>query len=95
MKKRTQKPTPLRLYISGPMAGKENNNRESFATVAGRLRAAGHRVFNPAGSLLFESPSWNGWDRDEEWHRRNLAEEGVRTGAGMCRGVRRFSCFSL
>jgi hypothetical protein len=38
----------VKLYIAGPMRGKPNWNFDEFNTVAQRLRAMGHQVFNPA-----------------------------------------------
>lgn len=37
----------MRIYISGPIAGRENGNREAFADAAARLQAEGHEVVNP------------------------------------------------
>jgi hypothetical protein len=36
------------LYVSGPMTGHPNYNFPAFHEAAGRLRAAGHNVLNPA-----------------------------------------------
>lgn len=36
------------IFISGPMAGKPNFNRDEFNTTAARLWATGHTVLNPA-----------------------------------------------
>jgi hypothetical protein len=81
---------PRTLYISGPMAGLPNENREVFAAVAYQLLDAGHTVFNPAGSLRWSDPvwggaAWHGWERDEEWARRNAT---IRT-AGLSQPDRR------
>ena len=37
----------MRIYISGPMTGIPNNNRESFAKQAELWRSRGHFVINP------------------------------------------------
>lgn len=39
---------PRVVYLSGPMKGYPENNYPLFHNVAGELRAAGHRVYNPA-----------------------------------------------
>lgn len=36
------------IYLSGPMKGYPEKNHPLFNAVAGELRAAGHRVYNPA-----------------------------------------------
>ncbi|EIE5007012.1 DUF4406 domain-containing protein [Salmonella enterica] len=36
------------IFISGPMTGKPNFNRDEFNTTAARLWAIGHTVLNPA-----------------------------------------------
>lgn len=36
------------IYISGPMTGLPNFNYPKFNAVAAKLRAQGHRVYNPA-----------------------------------------------
>lgn len=38
----------MRLFLSGPMTGIEDYNRQEFDRVAGILRGMGHKVFNPA-----------------------------------------------
>ena len=38
----------MRVYISGPMTGKPDNNRAAFGAAATRLRDLGHFVINPA-----------------------------------------------
>jgi Domain of unknown function (DUF4406) len=37
----------MRVYISGPVAGKPDRNREAFAAEAKRLRELGHQPVNP------------------------------------------------
>lgn len=36
------------IYITGPMSGQENFNRDNFNVVAAMLKAIGHTVLNPA-----------------------------------------------
>lgn len=55
----------MKVYLAGPMRGREDMNRPAFAAAAARLRAAGHFTFNPAeneaGSLranLAADMSW-------------------------------------
>lgn len=40
-----------KVFISGPMKGKPNNNKEAFMDAEQALRAAGFSVFNPAWLL--------------------------------------------
>jgi len=37
----------MKIYIAGPIAGKENGNREAFAERAKELEALGHEPVNP------------------------------------------------
>jgi hypothetical protein len=37
----------VKIYISGPITGKKNLNREAFAQAAAAVRAAGHEAVNP------------------------------------------------
>lgn len=37
----------VKIYISGPITGKKNLNREAFAQAAAAIRAAGHEAVNP------------------------------------------------
>lgn len=37
----------MKAFISGPMTGHKNYNREAFARAAKELRKQGHDVFNP------------------------------------------------
>ena len=44
----------MRIYVSGPMTGRPDNNYPAFDAAAKRLRDAGHFVINPAElSALF------------------------------------------
>ena len=56
----------MRLYISGPMTGLPNFNRDQFNRAAGILRAAAYDVVNPA-----ELPAGWTWD---EYMARALAD---------------------
>ena len=38
----------MRIYLSGPMSGIEDNNRPAFRAAAVELRGMGHEVYNPA-----------------------------------------------
>lgn len=44
----TTPPEPKRVYIAGPMSGYPDCNFQAFHEAAGRLAAAGWKVFNPA-----------------------------------------------
>lgn len=46
----------MRVYISGPMRGLPDLNFPAFNAAAEGLRAAGHRVYNPADTG--ERPNW-------------------------------------
>ena len=37
----------MRIYVSGPITGRPNLNREAFAWAAGALGIAGHSAVNP------------------------------------------------
>mgnify|MGYP000890177215 CR=1 FL=1 len=37
----------MRIFISGPMKGKPNNNEEGFKKAEEKLRSMGWNVFNP------------------------------------------------
>ena len=37
----------MNLYLSGPITGIPNLNKEAFSSAAAALRAAGHQVINP------------------------------------------------
>jgi predicted Rossmann-fold nucleotide-binding protein len=38
----------MKIYISGPMTGHEDNNRAAFNRLAGRITHHGHVAINPA-----------------------------------------------
>jgi hypothetical protein len=39
----------MRIYVSGPIKGKEHGNREAFQVAAVRIRALGHEPITPFG----------------------------------------------
>lgn len=51
------------LYLCGPMSGLPAFNYPAFNTAAGRLRAAGFEVLNPAENKLEGSPEWSDYMR--------------------------------
>lgn len=46
------------IYVSGPMTGLPNHNREAFNAEAEALRAQGFIVINPAENGLPTTASW-------------------------------------
>ncbi|AZL74564.1 DUF4406 domain-containing protein [Pseudomonas oryziphila] len=54
---------PWRVYISGPMSGLPDLNYPAFHAVAGRLRAEGLEVENPAENPEPPCGSWSGYMR--------------------------------
>lgn len=52
-------PPATRLYLAGPMTGHEELNFPQFHRVAGKLRALGYDVVNPAEINV---------DPDAKWH---------------------------
>jgi len=53
----------VRVYIAGPMTGLPANNYPAFDDVAGKLRARGFHVENPAENPPPECGTWRGWMR--------------------------------
>ncbi|QGZ16943.1 deoxycytidylate deaminase [Arthrobacter phage LittleTokyo] len=51
------------LYLCGPMSGLPAFNYPAFHAAAGKLRAAGYEVLNPAENQLEGSPSWQDYMR--------------------------------
>lgn len=49
--------------MSGPMSGLPAFNYPAFHTAAGKLRAAGFEVLNPAENKLEGSPEWSDYMR--------------------------------
>ena len=56
-------PLPGVLYLAGPMTGLPEFNYPAFNSAAGRLRAAGFEVLNPADNKP-EIPDWVGYMRE-------------------------------
>jgi hypothetical protein len=57
----------LTVYISGPISGLPNDNREAFASAAAWLRSAGHDPINPleiADRLPLDS-AWADYMRED------------------------------
>lgn len=53
------------IYLSGPMTGMLAFNYPAFNAEAAKLRALGHRVFNPAESDLPEASTWQEHMRED------------------------------
>lgn len=52
----------MKIFISGPMTGYPNFNREAFHTLAAGLRSLGYTVLSPAESAPPTDPdSWSAW----------------------------------
>lgn len=58
---------PALLYLAGPMSGLELFNRPAFNLAAGKLRAGGFLVLNPAETTAEDlgksEPVWSDWMR--------------------------------
>lgn len=48
----------MRVYLSGPMTGYPDHNFPAFNDAAGRLRAAGYQVVNPADAGADPTRTW-------------------------------------
>ncbi|MBR2804220.1 MAG: DUF4406 domain-containing protein [Eggerthellaceae bacterium] len=57
-----------RVYLSGPMTGIANWNRESFDEAARYLRSMGAKVFNPAFNLPTGEPLPHGYYMARDIH---------------------------
>jgi len=57
------------IYISGPISGRPNGNREAFDQAQRELEADGHRVLNPHVFCAFleSSPRWPSMGPLEKW----------------------------
>jgi len=52
----------MKIFISGPMTGYPNFNREAFHTLAAGLRSFGYTVLSPAENAPPTDPdSWSAW----------------------------------
>lgn len=54
----------MKVYISGPMTGLPNFNREAFDVAAVDLEAMGYQVANPA-SVSIENGTWGQYMRED------------------------------
>ena len=52
----------MKIYISGPISGRADLNREAFAKAAADLRAHGHEVVNPHEIINQERAEREGWE---------------------------------
>lgn len=52
----------MRIYISGPISGIPNLNREAFAKATDDLRAEGYEVVNPHEIINHERAEREGWE---------------------------------
>lgn len=52
----------MKIYISGPISGRADLNREAFAKAAADLRAQGHEVVNPHEIIDHERAEREGWE---------------------------------
>jgi hypothetical protein len=52
-----------RIYIAGPMSGRQDLNFPAFHAEAARLRELGHTVLNPAENPQPDCNSWEGYMR--------------------------------
>lgn len=60
----------MRIYIAGPMAGKQNHNIDAFNAAAAELRRCGHFVVNPVEiGAIFGTP-----DKLANWFTRQNEE---------------------
>ncbi len=53
----------MRIYIAGPMTGRQDLNYPAFHAEAARLRDLGHDVANPAENPEPPCKSWEGYMR--------------------------------
>lgn len=65
----------LKVFISGPMTGLPNYNREAFMEAEKRLVAAGYSVWNPAWMQC-----------DETWEKRDLISIDI-VALGFCQAI--------
>ena len=55
----------MKIYISGPITGIENGNKEAFDHVEGELKARGHEVVNPHSLPHNHGKSWEEYMRED------------------------------
>lgn len=53
----------MKVYLSGPMTYKKNNNRKMFVAAAAWLRSSGYEVENPAEKEMPDDTAWEQWMR--------------------------------
>jgi hypothetical protein len=78
---------PAVLYLAGPMTGLPDFNYPAFNSAAGRLRAAGFEVLNPADNKP-EIPDWVGYMREAIACLVRADAVAVLPGYGESRGAR-------
>jgi hypothetical protein len=64
----------MKIYVSGPMTGQPNNNKELFDAATAHLRSLGHEVVSPAeqpGEIL----EGNGWDASDAEYENYLSRD--------------------
>lgn len=49
---------PMKLYLSGPMTGRPDHNREAFYAAEEKLRDCGYDVVNPARAEFGPDADW-------------------------------------
>lgn len=49
----------MKVYIAGPISGKEQGNYESFKQAADRINSAGHKAVNPHWLGIKKGAPWN------------------------------------
>ncbi|WAH38589.1 DUF4406 domain-containing protein [Alicyclobacillus dauci] len=54
----------MKIYLSGPMTGLPNFNRDTFNEVATVLRSVGYEVFNPA-EVQLDNGTWEQYMRED------------------------------
>ena len=77
----------MKLYLSGPMTGRPNNNQEAFAEAAAELRKRGHEVVSPPELDHNKGQDLSGdglQASDEEW--AGFVEEDLKS-IDQCDGV--------
>ena len=80
-------PLPGVLYLAGPMTGLPEFNYPAFNSAAGRLRASGFEVLNPAENKP-EIPDWVGYMREAIACLVRADAVAVLPGASDSRGAR-------
>ena len=55
----------MRVYISGPMTGIENDNKEAFDDAEKQLKEKGHEVVNPQSLPHDHDKSWESYMKED------------------------------